>query len=243
MKITFLGTRGYIKIKNKKHKMHTSTLFIFNKTKLLIDCGQSWKGKLKKINPDYIIITHAHPDHAFALEEGSFCPVYATKDTWKLIKGFPIKQQYKKILPKRKKIIINDFEITAYPVIHSIKAPAVGLKIKTKKTTFFYVPDVAWITNRKTALKNIDLYIGDGACVKKSLIRRHKETNQIFGHASVFQQISWCNKENIKQMIITHCGTEIVKAEKTKSKIMIDHAKEKNIKLKIAYDNMKITLP
>ena len=37
----------------------------------MIDCGKNWLRRLRHLNPDAIVVTHAHPDHAFGLKSGS----------------------------------------------------------------------------------------------------------------------------------------------------------------------------
>ena len=56
----------------------------------MIDCGADWLGRLKAVDPTAIVLTHAHSDHAFGLAQGAACPVYATDETWSLIKRFPL---------------------------------------------------------------------------------------------------------------------------------------------------------
>ena len=34
----------------------------------MIDCGLDWLGKFEKLQPDAIVLTHAHPDHAWGLK-------------------------------------------------------------------------------------------------------------------------------------------------------------------------------
>ena len=48
----------------------------------MVDCGEDWLGNLDGLHLHAIVITHAHPDHAFGLKEGAPCPVYATQITW-----------------------------------------------------------------------------------------------------------------------------------------------------------------
>jgi len=241
MILKFLGTRGYIEPKTKRHLNHAS-LLIKNTKKIMIDCGETFLNKLKKINPDFIFITHAHPDHAFGLKNGSNCPVYATKTTWNLLKKFPIEKKFKKIISFNKKIKIGNVSLEPFEVIHSIKAPAVGYKIYYKKNSFFYVPDVVWIEKRKRAFENIDFYIGDGATILRKMIRKDKKTNELYGHANITDQLTWCKKEKVKKMIITHCGSDIVKDEKKAKKIIAKIAKQKNVEFEIAFDGMEISI-
>lgn len=240
MKLRFLGTRGFIDPKTKKHTNHSSLLLINNNKKVMIDCGETFLNKLNKINPNHIVITHAHPDHAFGLKKGCRCYVWATKSTWENLKNFPIPKKYKKTIFLRKKQKIAGITFEAFDVIHSIKAPACGYKISCKEKCFFYVPDVVWINDRTNAFKDIDFYIGDGATIQRNMIRKDKKTNHLFGHANIMQQLTWCQKEKVKMMIITHLGSDIVKNEKKAIKIIKKIASKKNVEVIIAYDGFKI---
>ncbi|MBN2478689.1 MAG: MBL fold metallo-hydrolase [Parachlamydiales bacterium] len=208
----------------------------------MIDCGENWLKKLKRLQPTSIFITHAHPDHAFGLKEGSFCPVYATKITFDLLKDFPIEKKYKKIVTIGKKTKIDGITFEPFEVMHSIKAPAVGYRITFNKKAFFYVPDVLWIENRKKAFKNILFYIGDGATIKRVMVRKDKKTNQLYGHANISSQLTWCQKENVKKMIITHCGSDIVKNEIKAKKEIIELAQKKGVEAILAYDGMTLEI-
>jgi hypothetical protein len=42
MKLTFLGTRGYIKPRSVRHRMHTSTMIAYRGKKVMIECGETW---------------------------------------------------------------------------------------------------------------------------------------------------------------------------------------------------------
>ncbi len=242
MELIFIGTKGNIEASSKKHKMHTSLLIKYHKTRLLVDCGLSWLNRFEAYNPSHILLTHAHPDHAFGLGKGALCNVWATKNTWDLINNFPIKPSLRKIIKIEKKTKIGSIFVEAFALLHSINAPAVGYKIKCGRVNFFYAPDVAWIENRKKALKRVELYIGDGATLKRNMIRKNKQSGEIFGHASVFQQLGWCVRENIPDMIITHCGSQIVKNEKKAQDIIRLWSKEKGVKVHIATDGYKIIL-
>jgi len=66
MKLTFLGTRGEIESRTRRHRMHSSLLVSYCGAKVMIDCGLDWLGKFEQLNADAIVLTHAHPDHAWA---------------------------------------------------------------------------------------------------------------------------------------------------------------------------------
>lgn len=44
MKLTFLGTRGNIKARTQRHRMHTSMLVTYYDKNVMIDCGEDWLG-------------------------------------------------------------------------------------------------------------------------------------------------------------------------------------------------------
>jgi ribonuclease BN (tRNA processing enzyme) len=66
MKLTFLGTRGKIEARTRRHRMHSSLLVSYRGAKVMIDCGLDWLGKIERPHPNSIVLTHAHPDHAWA---------------------------------------------------------------------------------------------------------------------------------------------------------------------------------
>lgn len=78
MKLTFLGTRGEIEARTRRHRMHSSLLLSYRRAKVMIDCGLDWLRKFERLHPDAIVLTHAHPDHAWGLKNGATCPVDAT---------------------------------------------------------------------------------------------------------------------------------------------------------------------
>lgn len=239
MYLTFLGTRGEIEPKTKRHRMHTSLLITHLRKKVMIDCGASWLGHVHKVKPDHIVITHAHPDHCWGLKNGAPCPVWATKATWKLMKNFPITDRRILIPRRRKKIEGISFE--PFPLLHSVLAPAVGFRILCGNLKFFYVPDVAWIPKIASAFRGIRFYIGDGATIVHPMIRKHAPNGQIFGHATVRQQLTWCKKQKVAKMIVTHCGSAIVRNEKQATQHIEELAKERGVEVEIAYDGLKKT--
>src|SRR5262249_17907880 len=54
---------------------------------------------------------------------------------------------------------LDGITFEAFPVEHSLRAPAVGYRISTGRTRLFYVPDVVAIRNRRRALQDVSLYV------------------------------------------------------------------------------------
>jgi phosphoribosyl 1,2-cyclic phosphodiesterase len=245
MKLVFLGTRGYIDARTEKHFNHSSMKISYYETEIIIDCGEDWLEQVNGWDVDAIVLTHAHPDHAFGLKNGAPCPVYATEESWENLDDYPIEDRV--IIHERQAFSIPEksdhpVEIEAFPVLHSTRAPAVGYRIKAGNSEIFYVPDVAWIKDRKDAMTGIDIYIGDGATVKKSMVRKPGDT--IIGHVPIQTQLTWCQKTGVNRAIFTHLGTQIVKGNQEEILTQIQSmAAERNIdKVEIANDQMSVIL-
>ena len=236
--LTFLGTRGEIKIRSRWHRRHSSLLIRHNGARIMIDCGADWVRQLPAIAPTAIVLTHAHPDHAWGLAQGAPCPVYATKDTLDLLRAFPIHDRRE--IPSGKSIIIGGVRFKAYPVLHSIRAPAVGYCVSNKRRSFFYLPDVAWLPDASHALHGIDVYIGDAATIKRPLIRRRAGT--MFGHTAVVTQLRWCQKANVSQAIFTHCGSEVVGGDARRLNALVRRlGHERGIDARLACDGCRLS--
>jgi phosphoribosyl 1,2-cyclic phosphodiesterase len=239
MKLTFLGTRGEIDARTRRHRMHTSLLLSYRSANVMIDCGLDWLGKLKRVHPNAIVLTHAHPDHAWGLKQGAPCPVYAPEKTWHELKHYPIEDRH--VIKERAPMKISGITFEAFPVEHSVLSPAVGYRVSVGRARIFYAPDLIFIHERSEALKGVQIYIGDGATVTQSFIR--KRGKALIGHSPVRTQLTWCQKEGVPRVIITHCGSEIVTGnEREISAKMLTMAKERHVHVRIAYDGMKVNL-
>ena len=99
----------------------------------------------------------------------------------------------------------------AIPVQHSIRAPAVGYRVCANGASFFYLPDVARLPNPIRTLRGIDVYIGDGATMRRSMVR--KKYGTLIGHAPMTAQLDWCELAGVRYAVFTHCGSAIVREE------------------------------
>jgi phosphoribosyl 1,2-cyclic phosphodiesterase len=219
--------------------MHTSLMVSYRGADVMIDCGLDWLGKFERLHPRAIVLTHAHPDHAWGLRDGAPCPVWAPEKTWQTLTRCRIDDRH--LIKERTLTKICGVNFEAFPVEHSMLAPAVGYRVSAGHACIFYVPDLVFIHDRAEALKNVQIYIGDGATVTRSFIRRRGET--LIGHSPVRTQLTWCEEEGVPQAIITHCGSEIVTGDERKLTAKLRAiAVERGVEARIAYDGMKVTV-
>ncbi len=241
MRILFLGTRGYIKSATRLHKRHTSTLFSYKDTTILFDRGIDWLGMPFKKNIDAIFITHAHPDHAWGLQEGAPCPVYASQVSWDIMEKYPITPKQRHVAVLGKKIIVGSITVEPFFVEHSIRCPALGYRITAGSTIIFYSGDIVSIPQHERALRGVQLYIGDGASLVRPIIR--KRNGVLFGHAAIATQLTWCKKAGIPRAIFTHCGSQIVEADgRTIAAKVKALGKARGVNASVAHDGMELVL-
>jgi len=246
MKLTFLGTRGNIDTRTRRHGMHSSMKVSYYDTEVIIDCGEDWLDQVSNWQAQAIVVTHAHPDHAFGLKEGAPCPVYATEAAWETMDSFDIEER--RVMPERQPVEISagstaaTITFEAFSVLHSTRAPAVGYRVSAGRVDIFYVPDVAWIEDREEALSGIRVYVGDGASVARSMVR--KPGDVIIGHVPIQTQLTWCQKLDVRRAIFTHLGSEIVEGDERSLGAKIrDLADEREVEeVEIAYDGTEVVL-
>ena len=246
MKLEFLGTRGNIDARTRRHRMHSAMKVSYYDAEVAIDCGEDWLGRVEGWRVDAVVVTHAHPDHAFGLKEGAPCPVYATEASWQTMETFEIAER--RTMPEREPIQIpadgrsDPITFEAFPVLHSTRAPAVGYRVTAGRVDIFYVPDVAWIEDREAALSGVRVYVGDGATIKRSMVR--KPGDVIIGHVPIQTQLTWCKKLAVPRAIFTHLGSQIVEGDERTLEVEIrDLAEERNVdRVEIAHDGMEVVL-
>ncbi len=230
MEIKILGTRGEIDSSLPYHSKHSGILI--NET-LLLDIGEK---EFLKQNPKYILITHLHPDHAFFVREKKKpkinIPVYA-----------PEKKDYKNINLVPNKFKLNSYEITPLRTHHSKKVKSRAYLIKKRNKKILYTADMIWINKKHHHLfKNLDIVITEASFLKKGgMVRRDKETGQIYGHTGVPNLINLFKKYTDK-ILLVHFGEWFYKnTQKARKKIKKMSQKNK-VKIYTGYDGKKISI-
>lgn len=239
MKLTFLGTRANIDAKSRRHSRHSAMAVDYQDTRVIIDCGADWLRVFGQWKADAIFLTHAHPDHAGGLKDGAPCPVHATRETWEGLADFPIAQR--RTVSLGSAIRISGVALQAFPVVHSLRAPAVGYRVSAGSRTLFYVPDVVAIEDRHEALCGIDLYVGDGSSLTRSLVRRRGD--ELFGHTTIRAQLGWCAQDGVRRAIFTHCGSQIVEGDERRLRPKLTSLAAKHgVEAHFAHDGMMVIL-
>ena len=232
----FPGTRGEIELRSERHRRHSVLFLTVARRRVLVDCGDDWLNELAELAPDAIVLTHAHRDHAGGLRQGAACPVYATDETWARIARYPIELR-EHVSPNRPFDILG-ITFEAFPVEHSLVAPAVGYKIGSAGHVVFYAPDLVSIPEQADALRGISVYVGDGASVTRPIVRRRGDAR--IGHASIREQLDWCVAEGVTRAVFTHCGSEILRNEEAAQSRVVALGRERGVRATIAHDGLRI---
>lgn len=237
MKLRFLGTRGEIERRTRRHRMHSSLLVGYRRAEIVVDWGADWRARMGSLSPRAIFVTHAHPDHVGGLRDGAPCPVYATEEAWRAIGRYAIPTP--RVVPPRNAVDVGGLTFEAFPVEHSLRAPAVAYRISAGRVRVLYAPDVVAIEDQAEALSGLDVYIGDGAAVTRPIVRRRN--GGLVGHASIRSQLAWCGAARVPQAVFTHCGSEIVGGDgRTLAAKVRALGREQGVRAEIAHDGMQI---
>jgi phosphoribosyl 1,2-cyclic phosphodiesterase len=238
VKLTFHGTRGEIEARTSLHGRHTVTEIAYQGARILFDAGRDWLGELDALCPDAIVVTHAHPDHAAGLRAGAPCPVWATAATASVLAKWPLDVH---AVEARRPFRVGRVVLEAFEVEHSVLAPAVGYRVSAGRVVLFYVPDVLEIVEREAALRGCLVYVGDGATLRRPLVRKRGGTR--IGHAPVSAQLAWCEEAGVPRAIFTHCGSEIVTGDPAGVEARLQAlAREHGVHVKLAYDGLVVLL-
>ncbi len=203
MKVRFYGTRGYVEESSRTHFGHSAWTIEADGFRLLCDFGQNREGMLSKIRPDAIFVSHAHPDHAWGLEEGTDRPVYASAITHEITAKLPIAERV--VLEPGKRVRVGPFRLTAQPVVHSVRCPCVAARLEVSGRVLVYSGDIVAFERPEESLEDAEIYVGDGSTLKGSLVRRHA-SGALIGHTTVRAQLGWLAKYGVAHAVFSHFG-------------------------------------
>lgn len=144
-----------------------------NNTKILIDCGLSFKQinvrlksqNLSLENLDAVFITHEHTDHVAGLDvllRNLDTTVYMTKSTFESlnyrVKDNLAQSKVSYITPFEKQVI-NDCEILPFSISHDA-SDAVGFVIYAEGKKIVYITDIGYLPVKDfELLENADAYV------------------------------------------------------------------------------------
>ena len=204
MHLTFFGTKGFVEAESASHRGHSAWTLEIGGFRLLCDYGRNRKGMLSAIAPDAIFLSHAHPDHAGGLEEGTSVPVYASAVTHEITRDLEIEDR--RVLEPGVAVALGPLTLTAFPVVHSVRCPCIAARIETPEGTVVYSGDIVAFEDPGAALSGAALYVGDGSTLKGTLVRRHA-SGVLIGHTTVRAQLGWLGKHGVPRAVFSHFGT------------------------------------
>lgn len=127
MKIKILGTRAHIKEWKPGHRKHSGVLI---DDIILLDLGEE---EFLEFNPEIILITHLHPDHAFFIQDEInlkvHCPVYLPESS-KLV-------AYAEIIEAP--IQWKNYKIIPVPTLHSKYVKSQGYSKVAPRKLFLFI--------------------------------------------------------------------------------------------------------
>jgi ribonuclease BN (tRNA processing enzyme) len=228
MKIRVLGTRGEIEPSLPYHSRHSGVLI---DDSILFDLGES---EFLEYSPNYIFITHLHPDHAFFvnMKYESDIPMYA-----------PEKHRGINITVPAGVLNFDEFTITPVPTHHSKKVLSTGFLLKKQGKKVLYTGDLIWINKEHQHLiENPDLIITDGSFLRTGgRIQRDKETGQIYGHGGIPDLIKLL-KGFSRNFLFIHFGSWFYENTAESRRKLKELAKKEEVSIKVGYDGMEIEL-
>lgn len=202
----------------KSKRNYTATLFSVGSEHMLINAPKGISGMLglKKLRPNYVLIEHIHEDVIGGLHElRALNPiVFATKAAWDYLrrhyrtlsgeKGrFEDIYSFKRYIIKDKPFKIGPFSIKAQRVQHAKAGDpdALGFRIDLGGKIVWHCSDVYRIPNVKKVLKDVDIFIGDGASLKREI-----KGKKASGHTSMEKQIKWAKDAEVPRIYFTQIG-------------------------------------
>ena len=213
--ITVIGTKGMIEEESPTHKFNTGFFLKGPTSKLVLDYGEINPGetKLKDFGPDAVILSHGHKDH-WSPELGSLsCPIWMDPVTSDQFSSERYSQLNRSIFKRGDTIKVGDFNIQTFPVLHSVKYPAVAFLVSMDDLNIGISTDIIAFHSgdREKFLSDLDFWFLDTSSLKRDLIRYDETSKEPYGHSSATTTLKWLKKtEKIPRVLLVHLGKEAV---------------------------------
>ncbi len=228
MKIKVLGTRGMIKPSAAHHSHHSGILI---NDDLLFDLGEK---EYLKYDPEWILLTHLHSDHAFFVEEnfeGKIkAEIFVPEDSAK-IDAAVLTSAIKR----------GQYQITPVPTLHSLKVKSQGYLLKEQNgASLFYTGDFISIEKQyRSLLEPVDVVITEGSYINNHGRVFHSKNAQPYGHTGIPDIIKFF-KDYTDTFVFVHFGSWFYQdIEQSKQKIQ-DIANEYGVKAIAGYDGLEL---
>jgi glyoxylase-like metal-dependent hydrolase (beta-lactamase superfamily II) len=226
MKVKILGSRAKIEPSEKHYSLHSGAII---DEKIMLDLGEK---EYLNFEPDYIFITHLHPDHAFFIDEeieNIKIPIYAPE---------PSDEKLVEVL--KESIVCDGYLITPIPTHHSKLTKSQAYLVEKNSKRILYTGDIIWINKEyHDMIKDLNLVITDASYIRKGgLVRKDKETGTLYGHNGIPDLVNFF-KRFTNHIVFMHFGSWFYKnIEESKEKI---HSfSDDNLTVEPAYDGFEV---
>ncbi|MBS0349726.1 MAG: MBL fold metallo-hydrolase [Proteobacteria bacterium] len=230
MNLKILGTRGEIEPSARYHSNHSG--IILDQT-ILLDCGEK---KFLEQLPDYILITHLHPDHAFFVRDPQeptsiATPIYAPE----------IFHGNTKVIPFNHPIQLGSYLVTPIPTIHSHRVASQAYLITKDNKKILYTGDMIWIEKKYHALlANLDLVVTEASFIDQGgFIKKHPVSGKLFGHTGIPNLIRFFQPFT-QHLVLVHFGSWFYQDIQLARKKIKALSKQSNINITVGYDGLEI---
>ena len=199
----------------KSRRNGTATLFSIGNEHLLINAPKGISEMLaqKHVKPRFVLLDHIHEDAVGGLHELTPMKpiVFTTKEIWEYIRWHvkaiskqdkPFEEIYnfeRRILPSLKTIKLGNFVIKPLIILHSSKGQpdTMAYLIKLDDRLILNVTDIYDLPRKEKILKDVDIYIGDGASLTRDIGEQHR---------SIEDQIEWLKDAGVSRAFFTQIG-------------------------------------
>lgn len=236
LKITLLGTRGEIEETAPYHRKQSGILI---NDDLLLDLGEK---SFLRLQPQWILLTHLHPDHAYFIRKGHLEVPETTAQIFAPEKPSDPRIAAKiHLLTKKKKL--NGYTVIPIPTHHSKHVKSQGYLIKKGSLSILYTADLVWINKEYQPLyQEVDLIITEASFIRKGgMVRKDPETGALFGHNGIPNLIQLFKKAT-QTILFVHFGSwfyQDIRLSRQKIRLL---GKEHQVHTLIGYDGMQLEL-